>query len=122
MGEGAFLRITLPAGPAGEASGAYATVVCDPSEAAAFVLAENLPVLASDQAYQVWLIHGDERVSGGLFRPNAQGNGAIAFQAPKPMGDYDAIGISTEPATGSARPTSPPVIQGDLYGDTDYQS
>lgn len=121
VGEGAFLRITLPAGPAGEATGAYATLVCNPTEQAGFVLAENLPALAADQAYQVWLIHGEERVNGGLFRPNAQGDGAIAFKAPKPMGEYEAIGISVEPATGSPRPTSPPVIQGSLYGDTGYQ-
>ncbi len=122
VGQGEFLRIALPAGPAGEATGAYATVVCNPTEQAGFVLAENLPALAADQAYQIWLIHGKERVSGGLFRPDAQGNGTIAFQAPKPMSEYEAIGISVEPATGSANPTSPPVIRGNLYDPASYES
>lgn len=122
VGEGAFLRISLPAGPAGEATAAYATVVCNPKEQAGFVLAENLPALAADQAYQIWLIRGEERISGGLFRPDAQGNGAIVFRAPKAMGEYEAIGISAEPIAGSPGPTSLPVIQGSLYGDTGYQS
>lgn len=121
VGEGEFLRITLPPGPAGEATGAYATVVCNPTQPAAFVLAEKLPALPPGQAYQVWLIQGEERVSGGLFRPDAEGNGTIAFQAPRPMGEYESVGISAEPAGGSPRPTSPAVIEGSLYGEGGYQ-
>lgn len=121
VGEGDFLRITLPAGPAGEATGAYATVVCNPTQRAGFVLAEGLPPLPADQAYQLWLIHGEERVSGGIFEPDSQGYGRIAFLAPQPMGEYEAIGISAEPIGGSAAPTSPAVIQGSLYGENGYQ-
>lgn len=121
VGEGDFLRIYLPAGPAGEASDAYATVVCNPKQQAGFILAENLPALPEDQAYQVWLIKDGQRTSGGLLQPNDQGLGWLAFRAPLPMGEYTEVGITAEPATGSPGPTSPPVIKGNLY-DGDYQT
>ena len=72
VGDGSFLRIYLPAGPAGEASHAYATVVCSPEREAGFILAENLPVLPAGQAYQVWLIQDDQRTIYFRLDPDAR--------------------------------------------------
>lgn len=121
VGEGNFLRIYVPAGPAGEASDAYATVVCNPKQEAGFILAENLPALPADQAYQVWLTKDGQRTSGGLLQTNDQGLGWLVFRAPLPMGQYTAVDITAEPAASSAAPTTQPVIQGNLY-DGDYHA
>jgi anti-sigma factor RsiW len=115
VGEGQFVRVELPAGPAGEATAASAAVICDPNRTIGFIQAESLPPLADGMAYQVWLIKGEERVSGGLFQVDDTGHGRLAFEAPEPLGAYDAIGITPEPASGSPGPTSPPVIRGELY-------
>jgi hypothetical protein len=116
VGAGQFVRVELPAGPAGQATNASATVVCNPGQTIGFLQAESMPPLADDMAYQVWLVKGEERVSGGLFQVDSTGLGRLAFEAPEPLGAYDAIGITSEPASGSPGPTSPPVIRGDLYG------
>lgn len=115
VGGGQFVRVELPAGPAGEATAASAAVICDPGRTIGFIQAESLPPLADGMAYQVWLIKGEERVSGGLFQVDDAGQGRLAFEAPEPLGAYDAIGITPEPASGSPGPTSPPVIRGELY-------
>lgn len=115
VGHGDFLRIELPPAEAGLETGAYATVVCNPDREVGFILAESLPTLTAEQAYQVWLIRGEERVSGGLLTVDQTGNGWLAFRAPMPMGEFDAVGITAEPAGGSPGPTSPPVIRGPLY-------
>lgn len=115
VAEDDFLRIQLPAGPAGQAAGAYATVLCNPAQAEGLILAESLPPLPTDQTYQVWLIKDNQRVSGGLLQPDSRGASTLLFRAPEPMGAFDAIGITQEPAGGSPAPTSPPVIKGNLY-------
>lgn len=115
VGEGAYLRVTLPAGPAGQGSGAQATVICDPERSVGVVYAKRMPALPPGQAYQVWLIQGEQRTSAGLFQVSADGTGLLTFQAPLPMRRYDAMGITVEPATGSPQPTTPAVVKGPLY-------
>ncbi len=121
VGEGTNVRIGLPPGPAGVATAAYGALVCNPEEPVGFLLAENMPPLAPGEAYQVWLGQGDTMVSAGLFDADAAGNGRIVFSAPLPMGQYDSLRVTAEPATGSAQPTSVPTIGGSLYG-AEYQS
>ncbi|MCS6844424.1 MAG: anti-sigma factor [Caldilineales bacterium] len=116
VGEGTYLRVTLPAGPAGEAAGAEATVICDPERSVGVVYARNMPPLPAGQAYQVWLIRGEERTSAGLFHVSEEGRGLLTFQAPLPMRQYDSVGITMEPATGSPAPTTSAVVRGPLYG------
>jgi hypothetical protein len=120
IGTGESLRIELPAGPAGEESGAYAVVICDPERTIGILYAEHLPPLPPDMAYQVWLLQGEKRISAGLFAAEADGTGKLIFQAPQPISEFDAIGITPEPATGSPGPTAPPVIKGPLYADKTY--
>ncbi|MCA9870742.1 MAG: anti-sigma factor [Caldilineae bacterium] len=121
VGEGAYLRIGLPAGPAGIATDAYGALVCSPDQPQGFLLAENLPVLQPGHAYQVWLGQGDIEISAGLFNANAAGYGKLVFTAPLPMGQYDSLLVTEEPATGSSQPTTPPTIGGSIYGE-EYQS
>ena len=66
--------------------------------------------LPEEQAYQVWLISGEERVNGGTFRVTDEGYGILFLQPPDPLHTYDSIGITVEPAVGSLGPTSPHVL------------
>lgn len=121
VGEGTNVRIGLPAGPAGVVTAAYGAIVCSPEESQGFLLAENMPVLDSGEAYQVWLGQGDQVISVGLFEADGAGYGKLVFTAPLPMGQYDSVRVTAEPATGSVGPTSAPTIGGSLYG-ADYPS
>ena len=70
--------------------------------------------LPEDQTYQVWLISGQERVSGGTFRVTDDGYGILFLRPPDPLQQYDGLGITVEPAGGSPGPTTPRVLGTDL--------
>ena len=78
--------------------------------AVAVLHVSHLPPPPSGHVYQVWLIRGDERQSGGLFRPDPSGQATVVIRAPQPLGTYQAIGVTVEPAGGSPAPTSPRVF------------
>jgi hypothetical protein len=84
-----------------------------PSGQVACLVVQGLPAVAAGQAYQVWLIHGAERTSGGVFDAR-DGNGWILIQLDEPLANYDSIGVTVEPRAGSATPTGPPVLRGAL--------
>jgi hypothetical protein len=70
-----------------------------------FLAAEGLPALPETETYQLWLIDGQNRLSAGTFDVDAQGQGTLVFSPPQAFHDYDRIGITNEPAGGSAAPT-----------------
>jgi hypothetical protein len=91
------------AGPAPEA---MARVFSSPSRGL-LVAATNLPPIAEDQSYQLWLMTRGAPVSVGLVRPDPQGNATAAFDpvadAPEPTG----LAISLEKAGGADKPSGP---------------
>lgn len=92
---------------------ASAIFYVDPQRDRALLTAQNLPSLASDQRYQVWLFtETGERVSGGSFVPEMDGTVALAVDTAEPLSTYWAVGVSTEPAGGSDAPTSPLLLGG----------
>jgi hypothetical protein len=115
IGSGAALRVDLLAAqPAGKNAPA-ATVFCDPQREVGLLQVKYFPSLPPEKAYQVWLIRGQQRISGGLFQVEADGSATFVFRSPGPMSTFDSIGITPEPAAGSPGPTSPPVVRGALY-------
>ncbi len=74
----------------------------------------NLAPLDSDHAYQIWLRSGNTREEGGLFRPGSDGKALVLVNAPRPLDNYEEIGITIESAWGSPGPTTPRVIGGRL--------
>ena len=67
----------------------------------AIIRVQNLPPLADDQAFQLWLIDENGSVSGGIFRL-AQGEAHyIAIPLQKSVFAYRRFGVSLEPAQGS---------------------
>jgi anti-sigma-K factor RskA len=74
----------------------------------------DMPALPEGMAYQVWLIRDGERDSGGLFRVSPKGYGLLLMELTQPLAEYEGMGVTIEPATGSPGPTSPRVIGGRL--------
>lgn len=89
-----------------------ATVLWDARDNVARLQASALPPVAADQTYQLWLIGADGPISAGLFQTDDQDAGELQFSATDPLTAYDAIGISIEPAGGSAAPSETPIAVG----------
>lgn len=95
-------------------SGALGTLVMDPNGKYGTLVMDNLAALDAGRQYQVWLIKGNERTSGGVFSVNTDGYASLEILAPLPLIQYDAIGISVEPAGGSSSPTGASFFHADL--------
>jgi anti-sigma-K factor RskA len=91
-----------------------ARVFWNTAQRRAILSTEGLPPLAADQTYQLWLISGDERTSAGIFQVDDAGRGLLIFDPPKGLSDYNAVGISMEPAGGSDAPTTVPIALGEI--------
>lgn len=102
-------QIVLPA--AEETSTAHATVLWQPDAPIAVLQAEGFPPLTEDKVYQLWLLKDGDRTSAGLFTVDETGKGALVFETPLPIDQWDVIGVTPEPAGGSPGPTSPPVVR-----------
>jgi hypothetical protein len=95
-------------------SSAVAQVAWLAQENVAILRAEGFPPLGEGQAYQLWLIRGDTRTSGGLFTVDESGDGTYIFHPTQSLDDFDGMGITPEPAGGSPGPTAPPVVRAQL--------
>jgi anti-sigma-K factor RskA len=84
-----------------------------PQGKVACLVAQRLPAVRNDQVYQVWLVHGGEHTSGGVFEAR-EGNGWILIRSTEPLANYDFVGVTIEPRGGSAAPTSRPILQGEI--------
>ena len=80
------------------------TVIYSRSEHRLVLIGRGMPTLPQNQTYQLWMMtKTGEPVSGGVFRPDQSGNVEVSAS-----GDLDAVdrmGVSVEPAGGSAQPT-----------------
>ena len=74
------------------------------------LVVDALPELPPTQQYQLWLIVDGTRVSGGIFSVDAEGYGSLWIAAPRALSEYDAFGITIEPAGGSPGPTGTRVL------------
>lgn len=83
-------------------------------KSAALLWLYNLQPLDHDHVYQVWLRRDTVRENGGTFRAGYDGRAVALIQAPRPLSEYQEIGISVEPAAGSEWPTTPQVVGGKL--------
>lgn len=70
----------------------------------------GLPNLDISQQYQLWLIKDGTRISAAVFSVSEEGVASVSIEAPIPLTDYDAFGISIEPAGGSEGPTGARVL------------
>ncbi len=88
--------------------GRAAVVVSDSQDAAAFV-GTDLAEPPSGHTYQLWYITSSgAATSAGTFDPGAGGGAAVRLQG-SPDGAA-TVGLTVEPAGGSAQPTTKPVL------------
>ncbi|MET8854459.1 anti-sigma factor [Amycolatopsis sp. NPDC004625] len=85
----------------------HATLVVSRTRHQAVLLASAMPALDAGHVYQVWLIGTGGARSAGLMTPEASQRMLVA-DLPS---DVDRIGITVEPAGGSAGPTTPAVTR-----------
>ena len=110
--QGEFMTVTLAGTDAAPA--ASAVLLIDPDGESAVLFTDALPALDLTQQYQLWLIDDGQRDNGGVFSVEPGGTGTLSVLAPRPLLEYDALGITIEPAGGSPGPTGQKVLGGDL--------
>lgn len=77
----------------------------------AILVVEDMPSMPEGRTGQVWVIHDDKPLPSGLLDPS--GNMA-ATAITTPLRGADAIAVTIEPAGGSDKPTSDPVLVQEL--------
>ncbi|MEQ8675875.1 MAG: anti-sigma factor [Aggregatilineales bacterium] len=97
-----------------DGSDASGMVTFNPEGTVAMIRVSNFTPSDASMTYQAWLIQGEERISAGLFDVDGMGEAVFIFTAPQPLGTFDLLGITLEPAGGSDGPTSSPVVAGSL--------
>ncbi|MDT7802297.1 MAG: hypothetical protein QOI78_5730 [Actinomycetota bacterium] len=86
---------------------AGATLVVSRDQGKAVLLASGFPALDGAHAYQVWFTGADGTRSAGLMQPESPHQMRPMLAAIPPGTDH--IGITVEPAGGSAAPSTAPV-------------
>lgn len=81
---------------------------------AALVL-DGLEDVSDEEAYQLWVMHGETPTPDRVFRPNEDGRAIVSVD--NDVDDADAVAVTVEPRGGSQEPTTEPFIVGPL-GDT----
>ena len=90
------------------AYGQEATLVWSNKLGISAVLVDKLPVLPSDQDYQLWYINGDGAASAGTFDSTGDGTAWRVLDGTMHAGDQ--VGVTVEPNGGSDQPTTNPIV------------
>lgn len=85
--------------------GGTVTVVASAAQGRVVVASSGLRTLPSSKAYQLWLIDGEGARSAGLL-PDDRSRPVVAGT----WRPSDKLGVTVEPAGGSARPTTTPLV------------
>jgi Anti-sigma-K factor rskA/Putative zinc-finger len=85
-------------------------VFLDPDSGTGMLMCHDLPAVEQGHAYQIWFVRGNERVSGGMLWPDRSGDGYTLIQVPQDLQSFDSIGLTDEPGSGSAWPTTARVM------------
>lgn len=105
------LELVLPPVQADAAPDALGRLLWTRTEPQAVLLLAGLPALPPDQTYQAWVRDGERITSLGLIQPQADGSAALVFDGALLEGRFNTVGVTIEPAGGSAAPTSPPIVR-----------
>jgi anti-sigma-K factor RskA len=97
-------------GGAGTEQGAQAQLVTLEGDRAVLV-AENMPPVPEGKTYQIWVIKGDTPQPSGVFEPKGD---SIAAVVEKPVEGADAVAVTLEPEGGSPKPTTEPMLVGEV--------
>lgn len=92
---------------------AHGSFITDAERGTATFVAAGLAPLAPGQVYQFWLIRDGVAVGAGLFQADAAGRAVLTLNTSGPEA-INAVGVSVEPAGGSAQPSEQIVLFGEL--------
>jgi hypothetical protein len=89
-------------------TGGMAIVVSSRHERMAVFIAHDLRALPRGKCYELWLMgpHGEHPAGRLMMRANGMSGPAVIHG----MSAGDMVGLTVEPASGSLRPTSAPVV------------
>lgn len=73
----------------------------------ALLSASGLPSLPAHRVYEVWWIAGHRHIEASVFRPSGSGTTLLWLYSPRHFQGVNGIGITSEPAPGSPKPTGP---------------
>ncbi|MGH3174066.1 MAG: anti-sigma factor [Streptosporangiaceae bacterium] len=90
------------------AKGGVATVVLSAARHQLAVVTNGLPALPPGKVYQLWLIGKPAITSAGLLPPAKDGQTPPVLATGVVKGD--TLGLTVEPAGGSAQPTTKPIL------------
>lgn len=90
-------------------TGGMATVVMSHSERALVFTAADLRLLPAAKSYELWLIGPAGSRPAGMV-PGSSRGGMAGPMVVSGLKAGDSVGLTVEPAGGSPRPTSPPVV------------
>jgi anti-sigma-K factor RskA len=88
--------------------GGYATVVVSRAEQELVFTAAGLPRLPASKVYELWLMGPPEIRKAGLLPTPNDGHTAPVLASGLAAGDK--IGVTVEPAGGTSRPTTAPIL------------
>ena len=77
----------------------------------AVLVVENMPPVPEGKTYQIWVIEEDVPKPSGLFKPNQD---SVAAVVEHPLGGGDVVAVTVEPEGGSPKPTSEPMLAGEV--------
>ncbi|MEU3223772.1 anti-sigma factor [Streptomyces sp. NPDC006976] len=95
-------------------NGAKGTVVVSRSQDRAVFLASGLGEAPSGKVYQLWFDDGGTMRPAGLMRASGASPTTYAAMLEGPVDGATGMGVTVEPAGGSAQPTSAPLTLMDL--------
>ena len=73
-------------------------------------VAHNLARPAAGRTYQLWLVTAKQKISAGTFVPGTNGDAMMQATYALPKNALAAVAVTDEPETGSAQPTTTPVL------------
>jgi anti-sigma-K factor RskA len=88
--------------------GGSVTAVISADRREAVITTTGMPVQSGRHVYELWVMHGSSARPAGLM--NAVASGATPPVLADGVRPGDAIGVTIEPAGGSPRPTTAPVV------------
>jgi anti-sigma-K factor RskA len=90
--------------------GAQGTIEVPANGRDATLTVSGLPVLSSEEQYQLWLIADGQRTSGAVFSVADDGTAKVPIDSERSLFEFGAFGITIEPAGGSPGPTGQRVL------------
>jgi anti-sigma-K factor RskA len=88
--------------------GGTVTLVSAPSRDRVLVASSGLPTLPNSKTYELWMMGPAGIRPAGLLRPDATGH--VPLRVATVPGGANRVGLTVEPAGGSAQPTTAPIV------------